>query len=58
MQVHLDSPKLESFITEEVKSGRFPSHAAAVAAAVERMMFERELLETDGGARRQPRKFD
>ena len=47
MQVQLDNPELERFITEEVKSGRFPSHTAAVAAAVERMMLEHEFLDTD-----------
>ena len=47
MQVQLDSPELERFITEEVKSGRFASHEAAVAAAVERMMLDNEFLETD-----------
>jgi Arc/MetJ-type ribon-helix-helix transcriptional regulator len=47
MQVQLDSPELERFITDEVESGRFPSHSAAIAAAVERMMLEKDFLLTD-----------
>ena len=47
MQVELDSHELERFIAAEVKSGRFPSHTAAIAAAVERMMLEQEFLDTD-----------
>ncbi len=47
MQVQLDNPDLERFIAAEVKSGRFPSHTAAIAAAVERMMLDSEYLDTD-----------
>jgi Arc/MetJ-type ribon-helix-helix transcriptional regulator len=38
MQVRLTRPELEQFIEEQVRLGRFPSAAAAVAAAVEEMM--------------------
>ena len=38
MQVKLTKPELESFITEQVKAGHFPSAQAAIEAAVEHMM--------------------
>lgn len=47
MQVQLDKPELERFIAEEVKAGRYPSVAAAIAAAVEQMMLDRESAEPD-----------
>jgi Arc/MetJ-type ribon-helix-helix transcriptional regulator len=42
MQLQLKKPELEKFIEDEVRAGHFPSPEAAVEAAVEQMMLERE----------------
>ena len=47
MQVGLNKPELEKFIVQQVKEGQFPSPDAAVEAAVEKMMYERQDLEID-----------
>ena len=38
--VRLNRPALERFIDDQVKSGGFATHDAAIEAAVERMMLE------------------
>ncbi len=47
MQVQLKKPELEKFIADQVQAGHFPSPDAAVEAAVEQMMFERDAIELD-----------
>jgi Arc/MetJ-type ribon-helix-helix transcriptional regulator len=40
MRIQLTKPELETFIDEQVKSGCFPTHEAAIEAAVEFMMLQ------------------
>jgi Arc/MetJ-type ribon-helix-helix transcriptional regulator len=42
MQVRLDNPRLERFVTEQVEAGNYPSADAAIEAAVERMMLDNQ----------------
>ena len=42
MQVYLKNPELEKFIDDEVRAGHFASPEAAIEAAVERMMLDRQ----------------
>ena len=43
----LNKPELENFIVQQVKEGHFPSPDAAIEAAVEQMMYERNALDID-----------
>lgn len=47
MQVLLKKPELEQFIDAQVKAGHFSSPEAAVEAAVEQMMLDREGFDLD-----------
>ena len=42
MQVYFKNPELGKFIDDEVRAGHFPSPDAAIEAAVERMMLDRQ----------------
>lgn len=39
--------ELEKFIDEQVRSGRFPTRAAAIEAAIKQMMLDREAADLD-----------
>jgi Arc/MetJ-type ribon-helix-helix transcriptional regulator len=47
MQVQLKRPELAKFIADEVEAGHFSSPEAAIEAAVEQMMIDREFDEID-----------
>lgn len=43
MQVRLENPAVEQFIEAQVRAGHYPSVAAAIEAAVERLMSDEQL---------------
>lgn len=47
MHLHLKKPELERFIDEQVSAGFFPDRQAAVEAAVEQMMQDRQEAQLD-----------